>query len=269
MVMMMSNYKLTDKDIKGVQLRGWMYQWLTFNYETMQSPGWVFAIGPALEKLYGDNVELLKEKFKKHFNFYNTHPWMHNIILGACLSVEESKEENCTDTAVALRTGLMGPFAGLGDSLFFVTGKVILNSIAGYMAINGSAAGLLIIAVVMAAISVVRYRFFWIGYKEGLKFITTRRNELDMLTEAAIILGLVVIGAMIPSMVKVATPLVFTSSDAIVEVQMWINSIIPGLLPVLTTAAIFYGLGIKKMTTVRMVWLIIAVAIALTFFKVL
>ncbi|MDR1793876.1 MAG: PTS system mannose/fructose/sorbose family transporter subunit IID [Erysipelotrichaceae bacterium] len=256
--------KLEKKDLFWAMLKGWCYQPFSFNYETMQSPGWVHAIGPILEKVYGDDPELLKEKLRKHFVFYNTQPWMSQLILGSCVAIEESQEPECTETAIGLRTGLMGPFAGLGDSLFFITGKVILSSIAGYMALNGSLFGMVIILAVMVGISYLKYKFFYLGYQQGAKFITDQRANLEMLTASAIIIGFVVVGAMIPSMVSVATPLTFQVGDVTIVVQEMLNTILPGLLPVVVTGLIYYGLALKGMTTVRMVWLIIVVAIALS-----
>ena len=74
---------------------------------------------------------------------------------------------------------------------------------------------------------------------------------------------------MIPSTVKITTPLVYTNGDATQEIQALLDNILPYLLPVLATFGIYKALGSKKMTTVRMVWLIIAVCIVLTYFGIL
>ena len=88
----MSERILTKKDLSKVLNR---YVWARqspFNYETMQSGGWVWAIHPAMAKIYDNDKEVLSAKYRQHFRFYNTHPWMGNIILGACLAIEETKE---------------------------------------------------------------------------------------------------------------------------------------------------------------------------------
>lgn len=262
--------KLTKQDIKRVQLWSWLFQWFSFNYETMQSPGWTNAIGPAIEKIYAGDEDKIAKKMNEHLStFYNTQPYMSQMVLGACLSIEESEAEEATDAAIALRTGLMGPFAGLGDALFFVSGKVIFNSIAGYMALNNNFFGEIIALTAALVVAVIRYKFFWIGYNEGAKFITTKRDQIQGFTSAAVVLGLTVVGAMIPATVKFTLIPVFQYGAAKVTISSIMDSILPYLMPLLATAGIYYGLGLKKMTTVKMVWLIIIVTIALTYFKIL
>ncbi len=262
--------KLSNKDVKDYLLRSWNYQWQSFNYESMQSPGFAQAMGPALEKIYEGNDELIAEKLNKYLSFFNTESTMSSIIFGACLAIEETEAEGCTDVSLGIRTGLMGPFAGLGDALFKVSCKVILGSLIGYMALDGSPFGLVLgILVQIVGFYAIRYRFFWLGYQQGTAFITSKQDQIKALTNAAVVLGLTVVGCMIPSTVKIAIKTVFTYGEASQPVQAILDSIFPYLLPVIITLTVYWGLGIKKMTTVKMVWFIIAVATVLTYFKIL
>ena len=263
--------KLTAKDVRSAMIRSMCYQWQSFSYETMQSPGFTQIVAPAIEKIYAGNDELIAEKLDKYLTaFYNTENTMGQIIHGAVLALEESEIDDITDTAVALRTGLMGPFAGLGDSIFKVSSKVIFGSLAGYMALENSIVGLLLcIALCIFCNGFVRYWFFMAGYKQGVEFITTKESLIKALTSAVTIMGLVVVGCMIPSTVKLTTPLVYTMGDASKTVQSIFDAIFPYLLPTLSTVAIYFGLGVKNMTTVKMVWLIIAICVVLTFFGIL
>lgn len=256
----MSNI-LTKKDLNQAFIRWTCFSQICFNYETMQSCGVVYALGPALEKIYGDDPELLKEKFAAHFQFFNTQPWMGNPILAAALAIEETKEPNCSETANAIKTSLMGPFAGLGDSIFFVLPKTILGAIAAYMAVEGSAAGVLICLAVGLGMLVVR-KFLWnVGWEQGVKFITQNQAVLNNLTDAASVLGLCVVGALVASMVSANIPLTFTVGEATKSVQDTLNSIMPNLVPLLITAGTYWALGRKKMTSTKMVWIIIALSI--------
>ena len=122
--------KLTKSDIKRAMLRSFCYQWQSFNYETMQSAGFAQFITPAIKKIYEGDDELIAQKTEQYLStFYNTENTMGQIIHGASLALEESETPEITETAVALRTGLMGPFAGLGDSIFKVSAKVIFGSL--------------------------------------------------------------------------------------------------------------------------------------------
>ncbi len=263
--------KLSKGDIRSAMIRSMCYQWQSFNYETMQSPGFVQFISPALKKIYKDDDELVAEKTGQYLSsFYNTENTMGQIIHGATLALEESETEGITGTAVALRTGLMGPFAGLGDSIFKVSSKVIFGSLAGYMALEGSIVGLMLcVALSIFCNCFVRYWLFMGGYNQGVSFITTKQDMIKGLTAAVTIMGLVVVGCMIPSTIKINIPYVFSYGEAEQSIQAILDAIFPYLLPVGITALIYKGLGSKKMTTVRMVWLIIAVCIILCWLGIL
>ena len=58
--------KLTKKDVQKVQLRSWMYQWQSFSYEAMQATGFTQAIGPAIEKIYEGNDDVIADKLQKY-----------------------------------------------------------------------------------------------------------------------------------------------------------------------------------------------------------
>ena len=263
--------KLTDKDIRSAMIRSMCYQWQSFSYETMQSPGFTQIVAPCIEKIYEGDDDLIAKKLDAYLStFYNTENTMGQIIHGAVLALEESGQEDITETAVALRTGLMGPFAGLGDSIFKVSSKVIFGSLAGYMALEGSTVGLwLCVALCFVCNVVIRYIFFMQGYKQGVAFITDQQGLIKGITAAVTVLGLVVVGCMIPSTVSIDVALVYSYGDATQSVQDILDTIFPYLLPVLVTFGIYKGLGSSKMTTVRMVWLIIIICIILCFFGIL
>ena len=61
--------KLTKKDVQKVQLRSWMYQWQSFSYEAMQATGFTQAIGPAIEKIYEGNDDVIADKLQKYLAF--------------------------------------------------------------------------------------------------------------------------------------------------------------------------------------------------------
>lgn len=263
--------KLTKKDLKRVQLRSWMYQWQAFSYEAMQSTGFTQAIGPAIEKIYEKDEALIADKLDKYLAFYNTENTMSQIIMGACLAIEETQAEGCTETSIGIRTGLMGPFAGLGDSLFKVSCKVIIGSLCGYMALEGNVGVGLGIAFLVNIVLFyfIKYKFFWLGYNQGTAFITSKQDQIKGLTSAAVVLGLTVVGCMIPSTVKIKVLTEFHYGEAAQSVQAILDSIFPYLLPVCVTALVYWGIGKKGMTTVKMVWLIILVSTILTYFHIL
>lgn len=129
------------------------------------------------------------------------------------------------------------------------------------MAIDGSPVGVLICLAVGLAMLLVRRKMWDIGYKEGVRFVTQNQAVLNNLTDAASVLGLMVVGALIASMVKANIPLTFTVGEATKSLQDTLNSIMPNLVPLLVTAGTYWALGKKKMTSTKMVWLIIIFSI--------
>lgn len=252
---------ITKKDLKKSLNRYiWMRQ-APFNYETMQSGGWVYAMHPCMKKLYTD--EELKKKYKSYFRFYNTHPWMGNLLLGAALAVESTKDENATETAVDMRTALMGPLAGLGDSLIWILPMTIFGAIAAYSALNGSITGFFIAEAVLLAIWFLFYKLFFVAYDKGVTFVTEKNSQLNNLTTAASVLGLAVVGALVVSTVNVKFGIQFNIGDVSQSLNDLLNTIIPYFANVLTVFLIYLGLGKKGMTSTRMVILLIVVGIIL------
>ena len=75
--------KLSKSDVKKALIRSMCYQWQSFNYETMQSPGFTRFIVPSLQKIYAGNDELIAQKTEQYLStFYNTENTMGQIIHG-------------------------------------------------------------------------------------------------------------------------------------------------------------------------------------------
>ena len=266
----MSN-QLTQKDVNRAMLRSLCYQQQCFNFETMQSLGFTQIVAPVIEKVYEGDDDLIEKKIDTYLStFYNTENTVGQIIHGAVVGMEATGTAEVTETAVAMRTSLMGPFAGLGDSIFKVGAKVIFGSLAGYMALENSIIGVLLcIAFFCICNGPIRCYFFKQGYKQGVEFITTKQDMIKGLTAAVTVMGLVVVGCMIPSTVKVTTPLTFTYGEASKTIQSIFDGVFPYLLPCLVTFGVYKGIGNSKMTTARMVWLIILACVVLSFFGIL
>lgn len=60
-----------------------------------------------------------------------------------------------------------------------------------------------------------------------------------------------------------ATPLNFAVGESTLVVQDILDKIMPKILSVGTVALVYKGLSIKKMNTIRMVWLIVVVSLVL------
>lgn len=254
--------KLDKKDLKQVLLRYVFSRQTCFNYETMQSGPWVWSMHPAMKKIYGDD-DILAEKYKSYFKFFNCHPWFGQLILMSNLAIESTKEENATETALDVRTSLMGPLAGLGDAIVWVLLPTVLGAIAGYQAQNGSIFGTILAMAVNLALWLVFWFLAYPVYEKGVSFITSKSASLRNLTEVCSILGIIVMGAMVASTVNVNIVLSWTVGDLTQNLGDLLNTIIPCFANVVTTAVLYWALGRKKLTSGKLIWIVIIVAIVL------
>ncbi len=73
-----------------------------------------------LRKLYKDNPDGLQDAMRRHHSMFNTNCDWGSIIHGITISLEEQKangEDVSPDVIQSLKLGLMGPLAGIGDSV--------------------------------------------------------------------------------------------------------------------------------------------------------
>lgn len=262
-------YRVTKKDLRKTAARYNFMACNIFNYESQMGPAVAWAMAPVLRKIYKKDDEY-KEALNNHFNYYNSTTVMSSVILGATLAIEEKDGIAAKETVQSLKTSLMGPFAGVGDTLVWVLWPTIMGSISGYMAQQGNPLGAIIWFICNIAFWFVKSKFFEIGYKSGTKMITELGQKLSAFTEAASIMGLSVVGALIATSVKVQTALNFKVGEVSLALQNDIlDQIMPALLPVLLTALVYKLLGNKKWTPTKLILLIIVISLVCSFFGIL
>lgn len=258
---------LTKKDLKRVGRR-WFIGISTFNYETQLAPSVVFALFPALRKMYPDDDDLALSVMN-HYKYFNSHPWISNIILGASLAVEDKGGLESMDAAQDLKVGLMGPLAGIGDTIIWAMLPTIFGSIAASMAQDGSPIGIFIWLAVYGASLLIRPSLLDFGYRQGTKLVTQMGSQLSAFTDAVSVLGLAVVGAIIPSTIKLSTGLVFKNGDVELALQSMIDQILPAMLPILLVGFIYYLMSKKQMKMTRIILMIIVLALVGSFLGIL
>ena len=121
--------KVSDKDLRKVFLHSLAIM-CSWNYERQMHMGFMYGMAPVLDKLYADDEERKKEAYQRHMEFFNCTPQLTPFIMGLAASMEEqnanSEEgEFQTESISMIKTSLMGPFAGIGDSFFQGTIRII------------------------------------------------------------------------------------------------------------------------------------------------
>jgi PTS system mannose-specific IID component len=119
-------YKVTAWDLTICFLRQFHLQVL-WNFERYLSYGVTFFLLPVLKKVYRDGGDRA-QAMTRHLEYFNTHPYMASFVLGAILKMEEEKQSLPPDQQKqkeeeisALKVGMMGPIAAMGDNLFWAT----------------------------------------------------------------------------------------------------------------------------------------------------
>jgi len=231
-----------------------------FNFETWQNTGFAFSIIPVLRKLYSTK-ETIAKALTRHLQFFNTTAHGSTLILGITAAMEEqnsNKDDFDEESINAVKLGLMGPLAGVFDSFFWGTLKVIAAGVGISLALKGNILGpILFLLIFNIPHLVLRYNLTFIGYKAGNKFLQNlvKSNILDRLTTGASILGLMVIGAMPAMLMSIKTPLTIGAKDSQVAVQNILDQLVPDILPLALTLLTFYFVRKNIKTT----WLLLGI----------
>ncbi|EEB46013.1 PTS system, mannose/fructose/sorbose family, IID component [Providencia alcalifaciens DSM 30120] len=256
--------RLTQSDIRGVFLRSNLLQG-SWNFERMQALGFCYSMVPVIRRLYPDNNDDRKQAIKRHLEFFNTHPYVAAPILGVTMAMEEERANGADidDGAInGIKVGLMGPLAGVGDPIFWGTVRPVFAALGAGIAMTGSLLGPLLFFVLFNLVRLLTlYYGVAYGYKKGIDIVQDIGGGfLQKLTEGASILGLFVMGALVNKWTHVNIPLEVsriknqtTGVEDITTVQMILDQLMPGLVPLLLTFACMWLLRRK----VNALWIII------------
>lgn len=242
-----SQQLITKQDLKGLNIRSYFIG-ACLNYERYLGLGFSYAMLPVLKKLYKN--EDLKEAALRHTEFYNTHPWMHNIILGVTTALEEQRSLGApisTDSISATKAAMMGPTAGFGDSFFKGVVVTIIGAFAAGLALEGNPIAPFVFIVPCLIIMVlVRYYGVVLGYKYGTRLILQlkKSNVIEKFVQASTIVGFMVTAGLITNYVKFNLVTVLKMSGTEIKLASLLDSILPKLLPY-TLVFVYYWI-LKK-----------------------
>jgi len=248
---------LTKKDIRKIFFRSLALE-ANFNFETWQNTGFAFCMIPVIKKIYFTK-ESIAAALKRHLQLFNTAPHGSTLIMGITAAMEEQNSlsnDFDAESINSVKLGLMGPLAGVFDSFFWGTVKVIAAGVGTSLALKGSIAGpLLFLLIFNIPHLVLRYNLAFIGYNTGTKFLQNlaKSNVMDKLKSGAAILGLMVVGAMTATLLTIKTPLHIGSKDNAVALQDILDQIVPNIIPLALTFLVYFF--VKK--NIKTTWLLL------------
>ena len=245
----------------------WFYGHLTcFSQEHMQTFGYMLSMLPIVEDLYDTN-EAQTKNLMTYSTFFNTEPQVGSVVVGITAGMEEARangEDVDDETINGIRAGLMGPLAGLGDSLVVGTLLPILLGIAMGLSGGGSVLGPIFFILVwnIGMFLIMRFLYFK-GYELGGKAVEYLVGEkANAIREAIIMLGTMVIGGVTAMWINIETSFQMLNSEGgvIVDLQSTLDSVYPKILSPIFVILCWYLLSKKRMSPVVVMLILVAVA---------
>ncbi|WP_294604909.1 PTS system mannose/fructose/sorbose family transporter subunit IID [uncultured Lactobacillus sp.] len=263
--------KITRKDLNKVfwRLQIWGLN-ITSTLVLTQAIGFLNAMVPIIRRLYGDNKELRIEAMKRHLTYFLSQITATGMIMGITAAVEETTSEDEKEAVVAIKAGMMGPLAGIGDSVFKITIQAIAGSIGAAYALQGNVLGPILMFVIYNGINIaVKYYGIIFGYEKGTEFIKSgnQKKVMQKIINISTAIGVMVIGALIAQYVKINVGTVIHTKGTKIVIQKLLDGVMPKLLPLLFT------LGLYKLHSYLprkyLTWLIFAILILGTILAVM
>jgi len=263
----MADLKKVSKRARNNAFHRWIYGNLTcFSQEHMQTFGYLAAMLPVVDELY-DNDEDKVRCLSTYRTFFNTEPQIGTMVVGLTVGLEEARangEPLDDDTINGIRAGLMGPLAGLGDSIIVGTFIPILLGIALGLSNGGSPLGPLFYVIAWNVAMYFGMRFaFDQGYELGGSAVEALVGpQSAALRDSIVLVGTMVIGAVAATWINITTALKFQfSADSGLVLQDTLDSIFPKFLNIFFVWLCWYLMTKRKMSPTVVMGLLVVVAL--------
>lgn len=262
----MTGSKWNLKDYINTGLRGFFLQ-NGFNYSNFQGLGYANMLYPALKKKYGNDKAKLCAVLKENCEFYNTNP--HFVPFVTSLHMVMLENDRKDDEIRGIKLALMGPLAGIGDSLSQFMIAPLMSTIAASLAGQGLVLGpILFFVVINVILTSIKLLNAYYGYKFGASIVDKMSDKMATISRVANIIGITVIAGLASTFVKINIPIQLAAGKVepgvkqqILSIQGMMDKIAPALLPILFTLFIYWLIKCKKWTTYKLVLLIVLIGI--------
>ena len=257
---------LVKSDYTKTSLRAYLLQ-NGMNYNNYQGLGYANALYPALRKIYKDDDQL-RDALLENIEFFNTNPSMVPFITNLHLSMLDGGAD--PKEVKGIKMALMGPMAGIGDSLSQFCFAPLFATIGASLAQDGLLVGplffLLGMNIILLIVKVLMGNW---GHKLGTSIITELSGYMEQISTVAGMIGVTVISGLAVNFVKISTPLQYVAQiseteQSVVSIQSMLDAMLPSLLPVLFTGLVFWLIKKKKWTTNRLVVMTVILGVLLS-----
>lgn len=135
--------RLSRKIFSQVLLRSFTLQ-ASWNYEQMQGLGLLFTLAPALRRFYPEDQ--LLAAYRRHLQYFNTHPYLASALIGAVLKLErQAAEGEAQEIGInEFKSAVAAPCAAMGDGFFWGALRPVAAVAGLFLTFRGSAWGSLL-----------------------------------------------------------------------------------------------------------------------------
>ena len=251
--------------------------WRSFTLYSAVTPakqgasGVSYTMQPFIDRFYQNREADRKAAMVRHMSYFNTNVAMFPFIMGITASMEKEnaeKDDFNPESINAIKTSLIGPLAGIGDSIFWGVLRVIAAGIGVSLAqANNFMAPLIFLLLFNLPVQLVRWQGAKLGYTLGASYISDlyESGMINVLTKGATIVGLAMVGAMTSNMVSLQLKWnMVLDGKTIMKSQEMLNQIFVGLIPLSITLICFWLLKKKNMSINILIFSIIGLGILLS-----
>jgi len=238
--------RVPQRVLRAAWRRWIMFLHASYNYERLQGLGFAHAISPVIEYLYKKREDRAAA-LKRHTAFFNTEPQFGALVPAVVITMEEERAAGAaiSDEAISgVKSGLMGPLAGVGDSLLQGVIVPLLLSLGIGLAQQGNLAGpILYVLLISIVVWGTSYGFWSLGYRLGKAAVSRILSSgwVPVVTEAATVVGLAVVGALAATTVQFSTPAEIVVGPARVSLQTDVlDMILRGVLPLVVVCLVWW-----------------------------
>ncbi|MDV4150450.1 PTS system mannose/fructose/sorbose family transporter subunit IID [Clostridium sp. AL.422] len=263
---------LKQNDYLKTTLRSYFLQ-NGFNYNSYQGTGYLYVILPALKKIYKNEPEKLKEVAMENIEFYNTNP--HVLPFETSMHVAMYDHGESIEDSRSIKMALMGPLAGIGDSIAQFGLAPLFSTIFAGLALDGlTFAPIGFWITMILSLLAIKLVMGHLGYKLGTSIIDTLSEKIGQISHAANIIGVTVISALAVTFVKAKigiqyTTIIASGEEQIVSIQTILDKILPNMLPAIITIVVFTLVKKYNWSTYKLLALLFALGIVLSYFGIL
>ncbi len=259
------NPLLTDKELKKCWLTWLFNNQACYNYERMMGIGFLHSMVPIAKKIHKDDIEKQRMMLQRHTGFFNCEPCFASPIVGLTAAMEEQKAQGAEiedDALTSVKSGLMGPLSGIGDTVIQGVIVPLILAFAIDLAKNGNIAAPIIYCIIMIGIVFgISYTGFMMGYKKGSDAILKMLENgiVNKIISGANIMGCMVLGALVASYVTMNCGInIQQNADSVFSIQQQLfDTILPKMLPLLLTLGAYKLLQKGHSSIKVMVYIII------------